>query len=677
MKRLLPLLFLLVILVPVCAQAAQTFTYADLVKRLTDLSYLATLPAAGDTCVQASSYDRASKYDAANDKYLDWGANGDGGGIIRQEGDESVIAEMTGPGCIFRTWSAAPQAGHVKIYLDGAADPVVDLPFSGYFDKKTEPFTYPTLVHYTAANGANNFVPIPYQKSCKIVADAKWGAYYHFDYETFPPGTVVPTFKMALSDEDKAALQQANDTLSAAPDGPRMPAGTVLTSHDAADLTLPAGGKGTAAALKGAGAVVGILVDTPNFPAEEMEKALRELAIQITWDGDAAPSVWSPLGDFFGTGPGINKYQSYPSGMTDKGFYSYWYMPYAQGAQVEILNDGATERKLTVHVLTAPLAAGDAAGLGRFHAKWHRDAFLPERPDRAPDWTMLKTTGHGRFVGVALNVWNPRGGWWGEGDEKFFVDGEKFPSVFGTGSEDYFGYAWSSPRLFQHPLHNQTRNDNTANNGHISVNRWEIAENVPFQTSFEGCIEKYQPNSFPTQYDCIPYWYQAAGEADPYQPVPVADRIDYYKQLVPKDANGALKGAELKVLEGSAGAQGMANFGAGKWDDDMQLWWTPRKADVKLVLAIPVDADGKYKITTVLTKAGDYGIVQLSLDDQKLGDPIDLYNDGVIPTPVLDLGTQQLTKGQHKLTVTMIGKNDKAAPGYMFGISWIKLDLVP
>ena len=71
--------------------------------------------------------------------------------------------------------------------------------------------------------------------------------------------------------------------------------------------------------------------------------------------------------------------------------------------------------------------------------------------DRWPDWIMLRTEGRGRFCGVSLHVWNPRGGWWGEGDEKFFVDGEKFPSTFGTGSEDYFGYAWGCPSLFQKP----------------------------------------------------------------------------------------------------------------------------------------------------------------------------------------------------------------------------------
>ena len=93
--------------------------------------------------------------------------------------------------------------------------------------------------------------------------------------------------------------------------------------------------------------------------------------------------------------------------------------------------------------------ASPSSSLGRFHAKWHRDAFLPEDPERRKiDWTMLKTEGRGRFCGVMLHVWNPRGGWWGEGDEKFFVDGEKFPSTFGTGSEDYFGYAWCNPTLF-------------------------------------------------------------------------------------------------------------------------------------------------------------------------------------------------------------------------------------
>ena len=80
------------------AQAAETLTYADLIARMTRPELLAVLPPAGEACAQWSSYDRASRYDAATDKYVNWDANGDGNGVIRTEGDAVVMAEMQGPG---------------------------------------------------------------------------------------------------------------------------------------------------------------------------------------------------------------------------------------------------------------------------------------------------------------------------------------------------------------------------------------------------------------------------------------------------------------------------------------------------------------------------------------------------------------------------------------------------
>ncbi len=85
--------------VPVArAASGEKLTYIDLINRLTDLEQLATLPAPGEKCQQCSSYDRASKYDKASGKYVGWFANGDGGGIIRKEGNTQVFAEMEGPG---------------------------------------------------------------------------------------------------------------------------------------------------------------------------------------------------------------------------------------------------------------------------------------------------------------------------------------------------------------------------------------------------------------------------------------------------------------------------------------------------------------------------------------------------------------------------------------------------
>jgi hypothetical protein len=652
--------------------AQHELSYVDLVKRLTDLEDLATVPAPGDQCAQWSSYDRASRYDAATGKYVAWNANGDGEGIIRKEGGKLVLAEMEGPGCIWRIWSAAPKDGHVRIYLDGASEPAVDLPFVGYFDRKHAPFTRSALVH-TVGTGWNNYTPIPYQKSCKIVADPGWGLYYHFNYETFPKGTKVPTFKRQLAQAEVTALDQADATLSHCGFGAGERAAGAKVS--AKEVTAAPGKGAILFKLSGPSAITGLRVKLNPQPAAGDLEALRELALQIKWDGEAAPSVWAPLGDFFGTAPGVNYYDSLPLGVGKDGwFYCNWYMPFAKDARVELINEGRTQRRVTLELAQAPLKQ-PIARLARFHAKWHRDAFLPQAPERWIDWPMVKTEGTGRFVGVMLHIWNPRGGWWGEGDEKFFVDGEKLPSTFGTGSEDYFGYAWCNPTLFQNAYHNQTRNDGN-NRGQVSVNRWHIADSVPFQKSFEGCIEKYYDNKRPTLYASMAYWYLAPGGNDPYRPVPLSQRVGYWTPVATTGVKGAIEGEKMKILAKTGGnpqEQDLTGF-AGQWSNEAHLWWIEAKLGDKLDLAMPVKKTQKYRLSMALTKAPDYGIVQLYLDGQKLGEPVDLYAKAVKPTGLLPMGEHELTAGDHKLTVVIVGANEAAIKAYMFGLDYVKLD---
>jgi len=655
------------------AAAAERLTYVDLVNRLTDLEHLATLPAPGEKCEQWSSYDRRSKYDETSGTYVNWSANGDGNGIIRKDGDELVFAEMEGPGVIWRIWSALAKEGHVKIYLDGAEEPAVDLPFIGYFNRENEPFTHEALVHMTA-RGQNCYVPIPYQKSCRIVGEGDWGRYFHFTYTTYPKGTILPTFKRELSADESAALDRANEMLTDC--GARQrgrPPGHGETIKQGATV-VAAGDTVTVATLRGRRAITALNVDVDLPDSPEDCNVLRELALSIRWDGERQPSVWSPLGDFFGTAAGANKYASLPLGITEKGFYSNWYMPFERSALIQLTNDGDTERTVRFAIIHAPLTK-PIADLGRFHAKWHRDAFLPDDPDRrAIDWTMLKTQGHGRFCGVMLHVWNPRGGWWGEGDEKFFVDGEKFPSTFGTGSEDYFGYAWCDPTLFENCYHNQTIS--MGNRGHISVNRWHIGDNIPFTESFEAAIEKYYPNSKPTLYAATAYWYQAAGQADPYETVPVTQRKGYFKPIEIFKVKDALEGEKLKILAKTAGntsLQGMGGYG-GKWSGETHLWWTGAKPGDTLDLEVPVRQAGTYRLKMQLTKAIDYGIVQLYMNGEKLGQPIDLFNNGVVPTGILDMGVHELDAGRHTLRIQIVGANEKAVKSYMFGLDYLKLE---
>jgi hypothetical protein len=666
--RFLPAFGLLALLaLPSATRSEETLNYSDLIKRMTDLAWPAVLPTAGETCQQWSSFDRASQYDAATGKYLRWDANGDGEGVIRTEGDQVVMAEMQGPGCIWRIWSAAADQGHVKIFLDGQTEPAVDLPFAAYFDGQHKPFDYPALSYNLAqvgCSGQNLYLPIPYQKSCKIVADKGWGRYFHFNYVTYPAGTKLPTFGAALVAQHDAQLRTLNDYLTNGlgtdPAGKRDGEATVAKSIRVAPGETACVGK-----LDGPRAITALRVRAKFADREDAMAATRRLALQITWDGESKPAVWCPLGDFFGTAPGVNLYKTLWTGMTEDGFYSLHYMPFGKSALVELINEDQKPRDVEFEITHAPLDRPLDA-FGHFHCKWHRDTVeLPQ--DRRPDWLMLKTEGRGRFCGVMLHVWNPRGGWWGEGDEKFFVDGEKFPSTIGTGSEDYFGYAWGNPNLFQKPYHAQTMDQK--NKGHQSVLRWHFVDNVPFQKSFEGCIEKYFDNNRGTLFALTTQWYLAPGGVDPYEPVPVEQRDGYYDKPFPVFAG-------IRVLNDPAGSvetQKLGNRGPHQWKNDEQLWWTGAHPKDKLVLAIPVSAAGKYEVVVQLTKAIDYGIVQLSVDSQKAGEPIDLFNDGVVPTGPITLGTFELSEGQHTLTVEIVGANPQAKPAFMFGIDRIEL----
>ncbi len=650
--------------------AAETLTYVDLIGRLTDLERLATLPEPGEACAQWSSYHRASTYDASTGKYVAWDQNKDGSGFIRKEGESLVLAEMEGPGCIWRIWSALAQKGRVKIYLDGASEPAVDLPFAGYFNRKHEPFVHESLVHMTA-RGLNNYVPIPYQRSCKIVAEPGWGRFYHFTYGTFPKGTKVPTFTMELSAEEKAALAEAHRKLT---DGGADPAGKRAGQETVRKTVQVADGKdASVVTLSGPRAMTAIRAKLDVPPSPKDREFLRKMALAIRWDGEPRPSVWSPFGDFFGTAGGANQYTSLPLGLTDDGeWYCLWYMPFAKSAELTLSNDTGRQVVVTFEITHAPLTR-PIDQLGRFHAKWHRDAFLPPEPERWIDWTMLQAEGRGRYCGVMLHVWNPRGGWWGEGDEKIHVDGERFPSTFGTGSEDYFGYAWCNPTLFQNAYHNQTIS--MGNRGHVSVNRWHLGDAIPFQESIEVYIEKYWPNKKPTRYAAVAYWYQAAGQADGYEAVPADDRTDYWEKPHGFKVIGALEGERLDVVGQTAGRarlQDLYHY-KGTWSDQAHLWWTHAKPGDKLTVSFPVRPPGQYRLILQMTKAKDYGIVQLHLDGKKLGDRIDLYNPKVAPTGPMDMGTFDLTAMKHELTIEIVAANPKAMKRYMAGLDYIQL----
>ncbi len=154
-------------------RSQERLTYPGLVKRLYDMEYVATPPRTGELSGNFSSFDRRSVYNATTETYEHWGANGDGNGFIREEGDGIVVFEKEGPGVIWRFWSALAIDGVIRIYIDHADEPVISSSFRDFFEKFDSliPMINLPNLAMTLSRGRNRWMPISYNSHCKIVLE--------------------------------------------------------------------------------------------------------------------------------------------------------------------------------------------------------------------------------------------------------------------------------------------------------------------------------------------------------------------------------------------------------------------------------------------------------------------------------------------------------------------------
>lgn len=152
-----------------------------------------------------------------------------------------------------------------------------------------------------------------------------------------------------------------------------------------------------------------------------------------------------------------------------------------------------------------------------FHAKWRAEENIPTRPRR--DWNYATIHGRGRYLGNMLHVANPDKNWWGEGDAKIWFDGEAFPSIFGTGTEDYYGYAMCWRDLFTHAYHNQTRCEKPGNSGNVCLSRFHIMDDLPFNKSLQFDMEIWHLSDTVIHYAVNSWWYALPGGSDNFTPI--------------------------------------------------------------------------------------------------------------------------------------------------------------
>ncbi len=646
-----------VLLFPSILSGAESpgITTAALLEDMTGLGGMAEFPTPAYTCRQFSSYDRASK---SPDK--DWFANNDCGQYLRVEDragrKEYVMMDTAGPGAIVRIWSANP-AGTLRIYLDDAERPAIEAPMSELLGGRYPGLPRPIAGEYS--KGWNLYFPIPYARHCKVTSD-QGNFYYHVNYRTYEAGTRIESFGVDQIKALSARIEKLAARL-AAPGGEGAGIGGEAMPFE---LEVPAGGT-VQQEFSGPKAFARSLV---RLRAGNPETALRGIIVRTKFDGEVC--VESPLGDFFGSGPGVNPFAALPLGMGKDGeMYSQWFMPFKESALLELENH--TRESAT---LTGELMLKDydwSARSMHFHAKWRTEFDVPTRPMQ--DWNYLTAKGQGVFAGVSFTIDNPVKDWWGEGDEKIYVDGETFPSHFGTGTEDYYGYAWCWPAVFTHAYHSQPRCDGPGNYGRTSVNRFHILDRIPFTKDFKFDMELWHWNEKCKVNMAVPaYWYARPGATDSFKPIRAADAIvrPMAAYVVPHVA-GAIEAETLKILRVTGTAEPQ------DWDlsGGRQLWWhAGMKPGDTLAVAFPAPKAGKYHVFGRFLRAPDYGIHQLTINDRKAGPPIDFYNPGVEAGKEVDLGVFDLKRGDNEFAATVVGANDKAVRAYMLGLDYLRLE---
>jgi len=503
------------------AAAAATVNLDSLLTEMTDRAALARLPEPAYTCRQASSYDPASK----GPDQPGWFANNDRSFFLREETNagrtEWVMMDAQGPGAIVRWWvTAGHYKGTIRVYLDGAAEPTIEANVGELVGGTA--LVGPPLSEATA-NGRNIYLPIPYAESCKVTFDRNFQKsrkgedllYYQINYRTYAPGTEVESFStaaLAAAKEKIAALQKTLlDPASV------MPAGTTVENRPVEHRSgAIAPGRAMKIEIEKPGAVCQLAI---QLSAADPVQALRSTVLEMEFDDET--TVWCPVGDFFGSGIGVNPYQCWYRKVDKDGTMTcWWVMPFKEECEVNLKNLGQQDVSANVTVMTCPWTWDDRSM--HFHATWRqqRDIETARNGKKAFDWNYLTANGQGVFVGDTLTLLNRVTGWWGEGDEKIYVDGETFPSHFGTGTEDYYGYAWCTPEFFQSPFHAQPRAEGPRNFGNVTNTRVRLLDAIPFDKSFRFDMEVWHWVKTTVDYAATTYWYGRPGAKPTVNPMP-------------------------------------------------------------------------------------------------------------------------------------------------------------
>ena len=685
--RLLLFLFLTLIWTePALAQEKvdKTITTESLFREMIDLEKLTRFPDPPYRTVQFSSFDRRSRLPGGPG----WFANSDGFGgepvpnfekTLKEPGADGIgeylVADLKGPGAVVRLWSAAI-SGKVRLYIDDLARPLYDGDAAPFFRRTYGCFSESAsldqdILERTIYQRDAAYAPLPFRKSLRIVwvGNLKDIHFYQVGVRLYGPGAKVVSFNprdlvtsgraisdvlAVLADPDKTGLPLSNPPLSF-----RTP--------------LPPFEKGEIISLDGPAAVETFVL---KIEAEDMDRALRKTVLHIVCDEAPWGQVQSPVGDFFGAAPGINPYESLPFSVHPDGtMVCRFFMPFRKSMKIGLENTGDEPINASGSVQARPYRWDEGRSM-HFRARWRADHGLTASNREVQDLPFLLARGLGLYVGTASFIMNPSpvptpyGSWWGEGDEKVFVDDDRNPSTFGTGSEDYFNYSWSSPDIFVYPYCGQPRNDGPGNRGFVTNFRWHILDPFPFRQSVSFFMELYAHERTPgLSYARIGYYYARPGTFDDHRPVSPEDVRTLELPLWEPAARMGARDFEFFNAEEAVSDPGRTVLRGNRiFAGRTALVWHPERVGVTKDFQLMIGEAGKKRIQCVFVLADRMGTVSALLDNRPVpwadgSAAINLRAPGRILLRMTSLEPLELEAGKHVLTLRFEGADsDIQAP---------------
>lgn len=403
----------------------------------------------------------------------------------------------------------------------------------------------------------------------------------------------------------------------------------------------------------------------------------QEMLLRIFYDGREQPGVEVPFGDFFANCFGKrSEVISIPVVVEDADSYnSFWPIPFRESIRIEVINQSKDKNiNLLYYNIDWIKKNRIPDDTPYFYAKYRQ-----EYPTKAgKDYLILETEGKGHYVGTVMAVRTRSPSWFGEGDEKIYIDGEEEPSIWGTGTEDYFLSAWGLQSGVNTPFFGTVYFDQWGIvGGHTSAFRWHLADPIVFEKKIKVTIEHFgwispdenkenQAHSWNEREDdfaTVAFWYQT-GIPTFNEPVPPAeDRIlpNLDKVFM---ATGIIESGSY--VSGDAEIQENLDFYMNG-----QLLFRP--ADILAKVSIPFTVEEKKPTRLLLsvTKAPDYGIWQAYLNGKKIGSPMNLYDKTVHEWEhhLLDFWPDP---GTYTLELRLSGK-DHFSTGELLGIESVRL----